>query len=245
MVSWTKPTKCMQECRRHRVLKPPCISAGTRGELCGCCCSERFSWQSCLWCCCRSGPRAEKNPAGDELNCMGLTLHEMVHWLFMYGEEQFHKSRPTSAKKGKGGIPVQAMSCCTVLCKSNYITVSCHVAHYITFCSRNSGLENGDRELGHLFCYYRNCKNNSIVAIYRFSESVHTLQQVRFHVCIIWNPVTSSNWLHSSGLYTQFTMQPLLWKWVWLARLGEEMIFIIVMYRIILLLLLIIFGVYR
>ena len=108
-------------------------------------------------------------------------------------------------KKGKGRIPVQAMSCCTVLCKSNYITVSCHVAHYITFCSRNSGLENGDRELGHLFCYYRNCKNNSTVAIYRFSESVHTLQQVRFHVCIIWNLVTSSNWLHSSGLYTQFT----------------------------------------
>ena len=47
------------------------ISAGTRGELCGCCGSERCSWQSCLWCCCRSGPRAEKNPAGDDLNCAG------------------------------------------------------------------------------------------------------------------------------------------------------------------------------
>ena len=47
------------------------ISAGTRGELCGCCGSEHCSWQSCLWCCCRSGPRAEKNPAGDDLNCAG------------------------------------------------------------------------------------------------------------------------------------------------------------------------------
>ena len=40
------------------------ISAGTQGELCECCGSEPCSLQSFLWCCCRSGPRAEKNPKG-------------------------------------------------------------------------------------------------------------------------------------------------------------------------------------
>ena len=34
---------------------------GTRG----CCSSEPCSWQNCAWCCCRRGPRAEKNSAGE------------------------------------------------------------------------------------------------------------------------------------------------------------------------------------
>ena len=42
-----------------KLMVRPC--AGTRG----CCSSEPCSWQSCAWCCCRRGPRAEKNPAGE------------------------------------------------------------------------------------------------------------------------------------------------------------------------------------
>ena len=34
----------------------------------GCCSSEPCSWQSCAWCCCRRGPRAEKNQAGETGN---------------------------------------------------------------------------------------------------------------------------------------------------------------------------------
>ena len=56
------------------------ISAGTQGELCECCGSERCSWQSCLWCCCRKGPRAEKSPKGKikypELPCH--TIHSFA-----------------------------------------------------------------------------------------------------------------------------------------------------------------------
>ena len=175
MVSWTKPTKCMQECRRHRVLKPPCISAGTRGELCGCCGSERCSWQSCLWCCCRSGPRAEKNPAGDELNCMGhsffqvqitwapalsqtrsaqwVTVHKMVHWLFMYGEEQFHNPDLLLQKReGAYTGASHVLLHCTVQVQLHYSILSRGTLHHLL--SRNIGLENGDREVGHLFCYY-------------------------------------------------------------------------------------------
>ena len=52
------------------------ISAGTQGELCECCGSEHCSWQSCLWCCCRRGPRAEKSPKGKikypELPCHAI-----------------------------------------------------------------------------------------------------------------------------------------------------------------------------
>ena len=50
-------------------------SAGTRGELCGCCGSESCSWQNCLWCCCRRGPRAEKNPAGEIISSRGKLQH--------------------------------------------------------------------------------------------------------------------------------------------------------------------------
>ena len=55
--------RCITPCRY--------ISTGTRGELCGCCDSEACSWQNCLWCCCRRGPRAEKNPAGEVITSRG------------------------------------------------------------------------------------------------------------------------------------------------------------------------------
>ena len=38
-----------------------CTGIGKRG----CCSSEPCSWQNCAWCCCRRGPRAEKNQAGE------------------------------------------------------------------------------------------------------------------------------------------------------------------------------------
>ena len=67
---------------------------------------------------------------------------------------------------------------------SNHITVSCHMTHH--HLSSNNGLENGDRELGQLFCCYRSCKTLRLYCL----ESVCTLQQV-FQECIIWNLVTS------------------------------------------------------
>ena len=142
----------MQECRRHRVLKPPCISAGTRGELCGCCGSERCSWQSCVWCCCRSEPRAEKNPAGDELNCMGHFFFQVqISYLSSCTDQNascavsnfawngpltvpawvgaVSQARPISTKREGPGI--QAMCCCTVYCASP-ITLQYLVTWHIT-----------------------------------------------------------------------------------------------------------------
>ena len=112
------------------------------------------------------------------------------------------RSRPTSAKKGRGVTGTShVLLHCTVQVQLHYSILSCGTLHHLL--SKNNGLKNGDRELGHLFCYYRNCKNNSTI---RFLESVHTLQQVRFHVCIIWNLVTSSDcipvaYIHSSPAF--------------------------------------------
>ena len=45
--------------------------------------------------------------------------------------------------------------------QSHYSTLSCDTSHH--HLSSNNGLENSDRELGHLFSYYRSCINTSTI----------------------------------------------------------------------------------
>ena len=82
-------------------------------------------------------------------------------------------------KKGKG--LVNSYTSCVPphrMVQSNHVTVSCYVTHH--HLSSNNGLENSDRELGHLFCYYRSCKNTSTILV---REHMHS-QQV-FQECIV------------------------------------------------------------
>ena len=72
------------------------------------------------------------------------------------------QARPTSAKReGSGELRIQAMSCRTV---QSHCSILSHDALHDCL-SSNSSLENGERELGHLFRYCRSCKNTLTVIL--------------------------------------------------------------------------------
>ena len=125
-------------------------------------------------------------------------------WPTFANQTHFHK-------KGKGLVNTCVLPHCTVW--SNHVTIFCHMTQCL---SSNDGLENGDRELGHLFCYYRSCKNTSTI----YLIEVRTLQQV-FQECFI---VASSSCIvvgHQTFLafseHQIFSLFFFVWKWVWLA----------------------------
>ena len=103
----------------------------------------------------------------------------------------------------------------------------CIFSHDALHCclSRNSSLENDAREVGHLFCYCRNCKNTLTILLRELAYSatgnsrVHYLKSGYIIQLIKCIPV-------GHGLYTQFT-RPFpffMRKWVWLARLCMNMV---------------------
>ena len=96
----------------------------------------------------------------------------MTNWT---GLAYFHKPDPLSQKREGSGEHLCPATLYSVV-QSRY-TVFCHMTQCL---SSNDGLENGDRELGHLFWYYRSCKNTSTI----YLIEVRTLQQV-FQECFI------------------------------------------------------------
>ena len=82
--------------------------------------------------------------------------------------------------------------------------------------SSTNGLENGDRELGHLFCNYRNCKNTFTIPL---GECVHfatSISKVRnlvmspsYIFALKWDTACIHSWPDPS----------LFVEWVWLVRL--------------------------
>ena len=99
-----------------------------------------------------------------------VTVHEMVHWLFMYGEEQFHNPDLLLQKReGAYTGTSHVLLHCTVQVQLHYSILSRGTLHHLL--SRNIGLENGNREVGHLFCYY----TGTVKTIWLSSRRVCTL----------------------------------------------------------------------
>ena len=102
-------------------------------------------------------------------------LTEEKKWSIKYMCKCSQSRKPDPLSQEKGRVQAVIVPHCTV--QYNHSTVFCHMTHYITVLSRNSSLENGERVLGHLFCYCRSCKNTSY-----FLGNVLTPQQVNSKV---------------------------------------------------------------
>ena len=73
------------------------------------------------------------------------------------------QTKPTSAKReGSGEMHIQAVSRCTVQCGT--ITF-CHIDVLHDCLSTNSSLDNGEKELRHLFRYCISCKSTSTILL--------------------------------------------------------------------------------
>ena len=116
------------------------------------------------------------------------------------------QARPTSAREGKGLV-----SCVYKPCPAaQYSAVQSHcsiLSHdTLRHClSSNSRLENGERELGHLFCYCRSCKNTSTILLREHAYSATGNSRVHYLKFEIWlcHPTNCIPVGHC--LYTQFT----------------------------------------
>ena len=76
------------------------------------------------------------------------------------------QARPTSAREGRGSgeLRIQAVSAALYSVVQSHCSILSHDA--LRHClSSNSSLENGERELGHLFHYCRSCKNTSTILL--------------------------------------------------------------------------------
>ena len=129
------------------------------------------------------------------------------------------QAQPTSIKEGKGLV-----NCVHKLCPAAlYSAVHSHysILSHDALChclGSNSSLENSKRELGHLLCYCRNCKNTLPIVLreraysatgnsrLHYLKSGYVIQLIAFR----WNTAC----IHSSP-----DPSLLFWKWVGLARL--------------------------
>ena len=97
------------------------------------------------------------------------------------------QARPTSAREGKGLV-----SCVYKPCPATqYSAVQSHCSIFshdtLHHCmSSNSRLENGERELGHLFCYCRNCKNTLTILLRERAYSATGNARVHYLKFEIW-----------------------------------------------------------
>ena len=122
------------------------------------------------------------------------------------------QARPTSANKGKGLVNCVHKLCPATLhnaAQSCYSILSHDTLHH--HLSSSNGLENGNRELGQLFCFYWGCKNTSTTSQWYFKSVLFEIWLHHLANCI---PVGQDLNTHSSP-----DPSLLLWKWFWLARL--------------------------
>ena len=112
------------------------------------------------------------------------------------------QARPTSTKmEGSGELRIQAVSHYTVQCGT--CSILSHDALHDCL-SSNSSLENGERELGHLFRYYRSCKNTSTIPLgERAYSTTGKFKSTLFDIWPLHHPANCIPVGH--GLYTQFT----------------------------------------
>ena len=126
------------------------------------------------------------------------------------------QARPTSGKIGKGLVNCVYKPCPTALysvAQSRCSILSHDTLHH--YLSSNSSLENDEHEVGHLFCYCRNCKNTSTILLRERAYSA--TGNSRVHYLKIWLRHPANCIPVGHGLYTQFTRPfPFLRKWVWL-----------------------------
>ena len=94
------------------------------------------------------------------------------------------QARPTSVKEGKGLVNCVYKPCPTALCSA--IHSHCSILSYDALChclSSNSSLENGKRELGHLFCYSRRCKNTWTILLRKRAYSATGNSRLHYLKC--------------------------------------------------------------
>ena len=101
-----------------------------------------------------------------------------------------HKTR-----KGSGEMRIQIVSHQTVQCGQSCCSILSLDAIYPCL-SNNSSLENGERELGHLFCYCRSCKNTLTIHLREHAYSATGI--IKSALFEIWLGHPSNNF-HSSG----------------------------------------------
>ena len=138
-------------------------------------------------------------------------------WGSLASQTHFHKIR-----EGSDELCIQAVSGILYIAVQLHCSILSHDALHHCLSSNNS-LENGERELGHIFCYCRSCKNSSTILLGERAYSTtgnsrvhylkygHAIQLIAFQ----WNTAC----LHSSP-----DPSLLLRKGVWLERLelGQE-----------------------
>ena len=111
------------------------------------------------------------------------------------------QARPTSTREGNSLVKCVYKPCPAALYSAvqSRSSILSHDAlhHYL---SSNSGLENGARELGHLFHYCRSCKNNLTILLRERPYSTTGDSLFQIWLC---HPANCIPVGHS--LYTQFT----------------------------------------
>ena len=125
------------------------------------------------------------------------------------------QTQPSSAKEGKGLVNCVYKPCPAALYSA--VQLHCSVLSHdaLRHClSSNSSLENGERELGHLFRYCRSCK------IF-FSGSALTLQQVIQVKSGYAIQLIAFRW-DTACIHRPPDPSLLLRKWVGLARLHQN-----------------------
>ena len=89
--------------------------------------------------------------------------------------------------------------------------------------SSNSCLENGERELGHLFRYCRSCKNTSTLLLGERAYSATGNSRVHYLKSGYVIQLIAFRW-DTTCIRSSPDPSLLLRKWVWLARLGPCMV---------------------
>ena len=137
--------------------------------------------------------------------------------------EVVSQARPTSAKEGKGLVNCIYKLCPTALYSAvqSHCSILSHDALHHCL-SSNGSLENNERELGHLFCYCRSCKNTSTILLgeCRYSATgnsgVHSLKS-----CYIIQLIAFQRGM--ACIRSSPNPSLLLQKWVGLARPGMRL----------------------
>ena len=131
------------------------------------------------------------------------------------------QARPTSVKRV--WWTASWRNCVHKLCPDGVLQSRYSILSHDTLLHRLrsiSGRENGNKKLGHLFCYmyYWSCKNTSMMELdfkrctfEYLLQSLHALQEI-----------LANSILAGHGWYTVHQILPFLQKRVWLARLMES-----------------------
>ena len=151
-----------------------------------------------------------------------LPLTSALPQSFPLSSKLVSQTQPNSAKEGKGLVNSVYKPCPAALYSAvqSHCSILSHDA--LRHClSSNSSLENGERKLGHLFCYCRSCKNTSTILLRERAYSATGNSRVDYFKSGYIIQLIAFRW-DTACIHRSPDPSSLLQKWVGLARLHKN-----------------------